>query len=116
MFDERSEKWFPAGPEEFHVTALGSHQSYLYAATDDPGAIYRASIPTVQPYAKAATTWGAIKRKMKKREKIHSPLIFLLACALLGAGIMLIGTIVGTTIRVSSLRPIIQRIKKGENK
>ena len=53
---------------------------------------------------------------MKKREKIHSPLIFLLACALLGAGIMLIGTIVGTTIRVSSLRPIIQRIKKGENK
>ena len=63
MFDERSEKWFPAGLEEFHVTALGSHQSYLYAATDDPGAIYRASIPTVQPYGKAAITWGAIKRR-----------------------------------------------------
>ena len=63
MFDERSEKWFPAGLQEFHVTALGSHQSYLYAATGEPGAIYRASIPIVQPYGKAATTWGALKIK-----------------------------------------------------
>ena len=53
---------------------------------------------------------------MKKREKIRSPLIFLLACALLGAGIMLIGTIVGTTIRVNAVRAMIQRIRKGENK
>ena len=63
MFDERSEKWFPAGLQEFHVTALGSHQSYLYAATGEPGAIYRASIPIVQLYGKAATTWGAVKRQ-----------------------------------------------------
>ena len=63
MFDKQSEKWFPAGLQEFHVTALGSHQSYLYAATGEPGAIYRASIPIVQPYGKAATTWGAVKRQ-----------------------------------------------------
>ena len=61
MFDERSEKWFPAGLQEFHVTALVSHQSDLYAGTEN--GIYRASIPTVQPYAKAVTTWAALKER-----------------------------------------------------
>ena len=61
MFDERSETWIPAGLDWLTVTSLVSHQSDLYAATGE--SIYRASIPTVQPYAKAATTWSAIKRR-----------------------------------------------------
>ena len=59
MFDERSETWIPAGLDGLTVTSLVSHQSYLYAATKE--GIYRASISTVQPYGKSATTWGALK-------------------------------------------------------
>ena len=61
LFDERSETWIPAGLDGLTVTSLVSHQSDLYAATGE--SIYRASIPIVQPYAKAATTWSAIKRR-----------------------------------------------------
>jgi hypothetical protein len=61
MFDERSETWIPAGLDGLTVYDLISHQSYLYAATKE--GIYRASIPVVQPYNKAAATWGAIKQK-----------------------------------------------------
>ena len=59
MFDERSETWIPAGLDGLTVTSLVSHQSDLYAATKE--GIYRASISTVQPYGKSATTWGALK-------------------------------------------------------
>ena len=67
MFDERSEMWIPAGLEGLTVTSLVSHQSDLYATTTDSNwdalGIYRASISTVQPYGKAAATWGAVKTK-----------------------------------------------------
>ncbi len=59
-FDEQSETWFPAGLEGVAVYLVASDQSYLYASTYK--GIYRASIPVVQPYGKAAATWGAIKR------------------------------------------------------
>ena len=59
-FDKQSETWTPAGMGGLNVRALVSHQSELYALTRE--GIYRASIPTVQPYKKAVTTWGAIKR------------------------------------------------------
>ena len=61
LFDQRSETWIPAGLQGIYVTSLVSHQSDLYAATKE--GIYRASILTVQPYGKAATTWGALKRQ-----------------------------------------------------
>ena len=61
VFDERSETWIPAGLDGLTVTSLVSHQSDLYAATKE--GIYRASIPTVQPYGKAAATWGAVKTR-----------------------------------------------------
>ena len=61
VFDERSEEWFPVGLDGATVTSLLSHQSDLYAGTRE--GIYRASIPVVQPYGKAAATWGAIKQK-----------------------------------------------------
>ena len=60
MFDKRSGRWIPAGLDGLTVTSLTSHQSELYAATNED--IYRASIPTVQPYGKLVTTWGAIKQ------------------------------------------------------
>ena len=60
MFDERSKTWIPAGLDGLTVSSLKSHQSDLYAATKE--GIYRASIPTVQPYGKAATTWGRVKQ------------------------------------------------------
>lgn len=66
MFDERSEIFIPAGLQHFSVGDLVSHQSDLYAkayAHGELSGIYRASIPVVQPYNKAATTWGAVKRK-----------------------------------------------------
>ena len=78
VFDDRYETWFPAGLPEFGVGQLISHQDRLYAtasrtfyALDEEqgfylphsiGGIFRASIPVVNPYAKAATTWGAIKQ------------------------------------------------------
>ena len=64
MFDERSETFIPAGLQEFGVGDLASHQSDLYAtayAHGELSGIYRASIPVVHSYGKAATTWGAIK-------------------------------------------------------
>ena len=61
MFDERSETWMPAGLDGLTVYDLISHQSDLYTATKE--GIYRASIPIVQPYGKAAATWGAVKRQ-----------------------------------------------------
>ena len=66
MFDARSEIFIPAGLQDLRVGDLVSHQSDLYAkayAKDELSGIYRASIPVVQPYNKAATTWGAIKQK-----------------------------------------------------
>ena len=72
LYDERSESWKFSGLPEFAVRSLVSHGGYLYAAAgrtayglEDPDrleGIYRASIPIVQPYNKAAVTWGAIKR------------------------------------------------------
>ena len=61
VFDELSETWIPAGLDGLNIYDLISHQSDLYAATDE--GIYRASIPTVQPYGKAAATWGALKHE-----------------------------------------------------
>ena len=66
MFDERSETIIPAGLQEFGIGDLASHQSDLYVtayAKGELSGIYRASISAVQPYNKAATTWGAIKRQ-----------------------------------------------------
>ena len=60
VFDERSEEWFPAGLDGVTVTSLLSHQSDLYAVTEE--GIYRASFPRLSSYNKAAVTWGAIKR------------------------------------------------------
>ena len=66
MFDERSKTWIPAGLDGLTVTSLTSHRSDLYAVTTDSNSdalgIYRASISTVQPYGKAAATWGAVKQ------------------------------------------------------
>ena len=75
MFDARSDTWIPAGLQWLTVSALVSHQSELYAATyalherqagtvHTPQGIYRATILTVQPYGKAATTWGAVKQEV----------------------------------------------------
>ena len=59
LYDQPSETWFPTGPRHVVVGSLISHGSDLYAGTEN--GIYRASIPTVQPYGKAAATWGAVK-------------------------------------------------------
>ena len=65
MFDERSETWIPAGLDGLTVSSLKSHQSDLYAVAMDRNwdslGIYRASFPLVNPYGKAAVTWGALK-------------------------------------------------------
>ena len=61
VFDGRSKRWIPTGLDGLAVTSLVPHQSDLYAATKE--GIYRASISTVQPYGKAAATWGAIKQR-----------------------------------------------------
>ena len=59
IFHERSEMWRPAGMQRTLVYTLVSHQSDLYVGT--AYGIYRASIPVIQPYGKALTTWGGIK-------------------------------------------------------
>ena len=65
MFDQQFERWIPAGLDGLTVTSLISHQSDLYAVAMDSNwdslGIYRASIPLVNPYGKAAATWGALK-------------------------------------------------------
>lgn len=61
MFDTHSETWVPTGLQDLTVTALVTHQSDLYAATKE--GIFRATIPAVQPYGKAAATWGTVKRR-----------------------------------------------------
>lgn len=61
MFDERSETWISVGLDRLTVTSLISHRSDLYAATNK--GIYRASIPIVHSYGKAAATWGAVKTR-----------------------------------------------------
>ena len=61
LYDQPSETWIPTGPQDVRVYSLVSHQSDLYAGTKN--GIYRASIRSVQPYGKTATTWGAIKQK-----------------------------------------------------
>ena len=60
-FDKGSETWTPVGLGGLNVRALVSHQSELYALTRD--GIFRAAIRTVIPHRKAATTWGAVKRR-----------------------------------------------------
>ena len=69
MFDERSETWIPAGLDGLTVSSLISHQSDLYAVAMDRNwdslGIYRASISIVQPYGKAAVTWGAVKQRVR---------------------------------------------------
>ena len=59
MFDQEAETWTPVGLNGSSVYSLISHQSHLYAGTDE--GIYRGSIPTVHSYGKAPTTWGALK-------------------------------------------------------
>ena len=61
LYDQPSETWFPTGPQHVGVYSLVSHHTDLYAGTEN--GIYRASIPTVQPYGKSAITWGTIKQK-----------------------------------------------------
>ena len=68
MYDGRSESWIDVGLgklDTFTVDALVSHKSKLYAAASHNSgttlAIFLGSFPTVQPYGKAATTWGAVK-------------------------------------------------------
>ena len=61
MFDQEAETWTPVGLNGSFVGSLVSHQSYLYAGTTK--GIYRASIPIVHSYGKAAATWGALKHE-----------------------------------------------------
>ncbi len=61
MFDQGAETWIRAGLNGASVYSLISHQSHLYAGT--AVGIYRASIPIVHSYGKAAATWGALKQK-----------------------------------------------------
>ena len=60
-FNERSESWSFVGLNGADVDSLVSHQSYLYAVTDE--GVYRAAIRSVIPNGKAVTTWGAIKQE-----------------------------------------------------
>ena len=61
MYDRGAETWTPVGLNGSFVLSLVSHQSYLYVAVSRKG-IYRASIPIVHSYGKAAATWGAVKQ------------------------------------------------------
>ena len=61
VFNERAESWSYLGLNGADVFSLATHQSDLYAATDE--GIYRAEIRTVIPHGKAVSTWGAIKQK-----------------------------------------------------
>ena len=59
LFDQPSETWFPTGLRHVRVYSLASHQSELYAGTEN--GIYRASIPIANPHGKLVTTWGVVK-------------------------------------------------------
>ena len=61
VFNERSETWSFVGLNGAKVDSLASHESALYAVTDE--GIYRAAIRSVLPHDKALTTWGALKTK-----------------------------------------------------
>ena len=61
VFNERSETWSFVGLNGAKVDSLASHESDLYAVTDE--GIYRAAIRSVLPHDKALTTWGALKTK-----------------------------------------------------
>ena len=63
MFDQGAETWIRAGLNGASVYSLISHQSHLYAGT--AVGIYRASIPIVHSYGKAAATWGAVKQGVR---------------------------------------------------
>lgn len=60
LYDQPSETWIPTGPQDARVDSLVSHQFDLYAGTKN--GIYRALIPIVNSYGKAATTWGNLKK------------------------------------------------------
>ena len=60
LYDQPSETWFPTGPQHVGVYSLVSHQSDLYAATEN--GIYRGSIPSIQPHGKLVTTWARVKQ------------------------------------------------------
>ena len=59
-FHHSSETWLPAGLRGRWVSSVVSHRGDLYAGTRE--GIYRAAIPVVQPYNKAATTWARVKQ------------------------------------------------------
>ncbi len=61
LYDQPSETWFPTGPQHVRVYSLASHQSNLYAGTEN--GIYRASIPIANPHGKLVTTWGVVKTR-----------------------------------------------------
>lgn len=73
LFDERAETFVPIGFHNDSVSHLLSYRDHLYLVTDKHevngrlvgglNGVYRASIPRVQSYDKAAVTWGAVKRK-----------------------------------------------------
>ena len=63
LYDRPSETWFPTGPQHVGVYSIVSHQSGLYAGTEN--GIYRASISIVNPHGKAPAIWGAIKGNSK---------------------------------------------------
>lgn len=60
LFDDRSDTFVSVGLQDSRIVDIVSHNDYLYAAVMEDG-IYRADIQIVQPYGKAATTWGALK-------------------------------------------------------
>lgn len=61
LFDEMSDTWMPVGMQgvPVFIETILSHKSDLYVASNR--GIYRTSLPVVQPYNKAASTWGALK-------------------------------------------------------
>ena len=68
VFDADSERWSPAGLEDFTVLSLLSQQDALYAGTAENG-IYRLEMPdlsttAVEPHGKATTIWAEMKRPL----------------------------------------------------
>ena len=67
VFDHHAETWYPAGLSDRSIRPGGlvSHRGSLYANVTSHGhqGVYRATIPIVDSYNKAVTTWGAMKQK-----------------------------------------------------